>query len=138
MDGKEVGSGTSGSGPIQYGTAQNSGALLFGDFYSAPGVSNFVGSIDEIKIYNYALSASEIDANTYKVVLILNQPQSQTFTVGSTVTLRVTAQGPTPLLYQWQRGASNLSDGGHYSGTHGDTLTISPATAADAGATKRE
>ncbi|PYI87477.1 MAG: hypothetical protein DME26_06045 [Verrucomicrobia bacterium] len=108
VDGKEVGSGTSGSGPIQYGTAQNSGALLFGDFYSAPGVSNFVGSIDEIKIYNYALSASEIDANTYKVVLILNQPQSQTFTVGSTVTLRVTAQGPAPLLYQWQFFGTNL------------------------------
>jgi len=127
VDGQEVGSATSASGQIQYGTGQDSGALLFGDFYSTPGTSNFVGSIDEIRIYNYALSAAEIDANTFKDVLIIDQPASQSFPAGSNVTLQVTAQGPTPLAYQWRFYGTNLP------GATNSTLVLSNAQAAQAG-----
>jgi len=127
VDGKEVGSGTSASGQIQYATSQNSGALLFGDFYSTASSSNFVGSIDEVKIYNNALSALEIAASAFQDVLIINQPQSQNYSAGSTVILSVTAQGPSPLFYQWQFYGTNLP------GATTSSLTLSNAQSAQAG-----
>ena len=127
VDGREVGSGTSGAGQIQYATAQNAGALLFGDFYNTTSSSNFVGSIDEIRIYNNALSAADIAANVFQDVLIINQPRSQTFAPGANVSLSVTAQGPSPLFYQWQFYGTNLP------GATSSSVVFSNAQAAQAG-----
>ncbi|MES2765305.1 MAG: ice-binding family protein [Bacteroidota bacterium] len=58
---------------------------------------------------------------------------TQSVGAGNSVTLSVTASG-TGLTYQWRRGTVNLTNGGNISGATTNTLTINPATAADASA----
>lgn len=62
---------------------------------------------------------------------ILQQPSAQTICPGSEATFSVQAIGGT-LSYRWQKNSSNITDGGHYSGTATDTLTVSNADSADA------
>ena len=59
VDGAEVGSGTSITGTISYGTTAENGDLLIGRVFASSGF-NFVGSIDEMTFYNRGLTASEI------------------------------------------------------------------------------
>ena len=59
--------------------------------------------------------------------VITLQPQSQTTTVGSSVTLSVKASGAPAPTYQWSRGTTELT------GETADTLTFSSVTAANAG-----
>jgi len=62
--------------------------------------------------------------------VITVQPANQFVTVGGNATFNITATGGLPLFYQWQSYASgsttwtNLSDGGSYSGSGTETLTI--------------
>ncbi|HZM04011.1 MAG TPA: LamG-like jellyroll fold domain-containing protein [Candidatus Saccharimonadales bacterium] len=127
VDGIEVGTGTTGVGQIQYGTSQSSGELLFGDFTDALSAANFTGSIDEIKIYNTTLSAAQVDQNSFKEVLIINQPQNQNLVQGGTINLSVSAQGPAPLGYQWSFNGTNIA------GATNSVLVISNAQPAQAG-----
>ena len=58
-------------------------------------------------------------------------PQDTAVCDGESATFSVVATGRNPLYYQWQEfigfgGWNNLSDGGIYSGTHNDTLMLSP------------
>ncbi|MGV3632399.1 MAG: immunoglobulin domain-containing protein [Bacteroidota bacterium] len=64
--------------------------------------------------------------------IITVQPLSQTVCDGSAASFTVTATG-TGLTYQWRKGTTDLVDGGNISGATGTTLTIDPASAADAG-----
>jgi hypothetical protein len=57
---------------------------------------------------------------------ITTPPQSQKVCAGSTVQFSVVATG-TGLLYQWQKGADLLANGGHISGATTATLTITGA-----------
>ena len=59
---------------------------------------------------------------------ITAQPSDQTVTAGQPATFQVSASGSTPLSYQWQRNAVNIS------GANSSTYTISSATLADNGA----
>src|SRR5262249_43396624 len=77
----------------------------------------FAGLVDELSLYNRALSAEEIAAlystgSTGKCVLppqIVTQPQSQTnVPAGSNVTFTVNAAGLGVLGYQWRRAGTNL------------------------------
>jgi hypothetical protein len=54
---------------------------------------------------------------------IIAQPQSQTMTAGSSVTLSVTAGGDAPFSYQWYSGVTPV-------GINSSTLTVSPAASA--------
>ena len=78
--------------------------------------TSFWGVVDEVSVYNRALSAAEIQAiyaagsagkcgipPTIKV-----QPVSQTVPVGSNVTFTVGAAGSTPRSYQWWFNGTNL------------------------------
>jgi sugar lactone lactonase YvrE len=62
--------------------------------------------------------------------VITVQPESQSVTVGGNATFSIAATGQLPLAYQWQfqpSGSptwSNLSDGGTYSGSTTEILTI--------------
>jgi len=58
---------------------------------------------------------------------ITEHPANQVVALGETAYLSVAASGTGPLEYRWQKNQSNLSDGGHYSGTTSATLTISNA-----------
>jgi hypothetical protein len=84
------------------------------------------GSLDEVSLYNRALSASEIQmiylsGATGKCPLgpaIALQPANRTATNGGSVTFTVTATGGQPLAYQWTFNTTNLV------GATNSTLTL--------------
>ncbi len=77
------------------------------------------GSIDEVGVYNRALSAAEIQAvygadgagkcSDLIAPSVTTQPLSQLATTGSGVTLNVVASGSQPLSYQWRFNGANLA-----------------------------
>jgi hypothetical protein len=77
----------------------------------------FDGLLDEVSIYNRALSSTEIAAiynagGSGKCPLpptIFTQPTNQTAVVGGTATFSVTANGTQPLFYQWSFNGTNVS-----------------------------
>jgi hypothetical protein len=91
----------------------------------------FLGRIDEVAVYNRALSAQEV-ASLYftgsgAAPIIITQPQGTNFFEGGTLTLCVTAAGAPPLSYKW------LFFGTEIPGQTGPCLTIPNATPADSG-----
>ena len=77
----------------------------------------FNGRVDEVSLYDRALSASEIQA-IYNAgaggkcavpPTILVQPSDRTVTVGNSVSFTVEAGGSAPLTYQWEKDGSPLS-----------------------------
>jgi hypothetical protein len=94
---------------------------------------NFVGQIDEVSLYNRALSVGEIQSiyaagSAGKCALppvIVVQPANKTNLVGTTASFSVTASGAVPLSYQWQFNGTNLTDGGNVIGSTSTTLTLS-------------
>jgi hypothetical protein len=92
-----------------------------GDFYlgERPGWSlNYTGLLDEISLYNRALSADEIAAiyqsgSNGKCLLppmITSQPASQTTSAYGTTTFQVAAVGSQALAYQWSFNGTNLAN----------------------------
>jgi hypothetical protein len=81
--------------------------LLFGAISTGASITQFFnGDLDEIRIYNHALTQGQVQAVQSNVTLrFVSEPRSQTVTQGSTATL--TAEGEsldgTPLSYQWLR-----------------------------------
>jgi len=73
------------------------------------------GDMDEVRIYNRALAADEIQAiygtNDLSPIFpsILTQPASQTITVGNHVGFTVQANGTSPLSYQWRLNGTNIT-----------------------------
>jgi hypothetical protein len=73
--------------------------------------------IDELAIYNRALSAAEIQAihaaasagKCHEPPMILTQPVSQKVTVGLNATFSVVASGTPPLRYQWRFNGADLA-----------------------------
>jgi hypothetical protein len=61
VDGQEVGAGTPTNLAISY-NIDGSPDLFFGSFFGTPGTFGFPGQIDEVSIYNRALSATEIQS----------------------------------------------------------------------------
>ena len=105
----------------------------------------FTGFIDEVAVFNHALSQGQIVALFAKAIgasaiapALGGQPASQTLFAGQAATWTVVGGGSTPLTYQWQAGVtgsgvfSNLSDGGTISGSSSSTLTAYPITGGSA------
>jgi hypothetical protein len=97
------------------------------------------GSLDEVSLFNRALSSNEITAiytagaaGKCRVANITAQPQSQTVAVGANVNFSVTANGPGPLNYQWQRSGTNLVDVGNISGSSSSALALANVQTGDA------
>ena len=97
-----------GSGAIQiscdWGIGNGTG-LAYGRF--------FTGSIQDVAIYNYALSPAQIQNHylmgEYGVPVITQQPVSQTRYLGGSASLSVSAGGIEPLTYQWNKNGSALT-----------------------------
>ncbi len=79
--------------------------------------NSFLGDIDEVSIYNRALTAGEIQSifNAGSAgkcndlpPLIISQPAGQTVPAGTNVTFSVSASGSAPLSYQWLLNSNNL------------------------------
>jgi hypothetical protein len=95
----------------------------------------FNGTIDEVRIYNQALTQTQIQADMNAPIhtpavppSITTQPNSQTITAGQTATFSVTASGTAPLGYQWQKNGAAIS------GANSASYTTQATTTADNGA----
>jgi len=62
---------------------------------------------------------------------LLSDVSDQTACAGSSASFSVTACGTPPLSYQWRKNGANLSDSGHFAGSHTSTLTVSNVSIAD-------
>jgi len=114
------------SQPATGSIAQNSYPMCIGKNAWGTGYY-FNGLVDEVSIYNRALTASEIYA-IYAAgsggkcppttPVIIAQPTNQTIAVGGTANFSVTASGALPLSYQWIFSGTNIS------GATNTTLTL--------------
>jgi hypothetical protein len=95
----------------------------------------FTGDMDDIRVYNRALSASEVqqlyqyEANpgTTAAPVIFTQPSNQTVTQGATAQFSVGAFGQPGLSYQWLFNGTNIAS------ATGSALTITNSQTTDAG-----
>ena len=94
--------------------------------------SPYYGDIDEISLYNRALSSSEVtgiynagSAGKHLTITIVEQPVSQAVALGQNASLTVGVGGSMSLSYQWFFNNQPLSDGGGISGSQTATLTLS-------------
>ena len=67
------------------------------------------------------------------VPVITSQPQSLFATNGYPVVFNVAVSGSTPLFYQWQKNAINLTDGGNVSGSLTTNLSLNTSLFSAAG-----
>jgi subtilase family serine protease len=117
--------------------AQNSYPVCIGENAEAPG-HLWNGLIDEVSIYNRALTASEIQliyvagsggkcppSPTPPSITI--QPTNQTVVVGGTANFSVMASGTPPLNYQWNFNGTNMS------GATNTSLTLTSVQLTQAG-----
>ncbi len=103
--------------------------------YSAYWGIDYQGQIDELSVYNRALTAAEIaaiytDGSVGKHPVapgIVTPPASQSATVGSNVTFSVVASGTSPLSFQWQFNGNNIP------GATATSYTIAAVQLSDAG-----
>ena len=94
--------------------------LYFGTSGESYWDHKLAGLLDEVSLYNRALSASEIAAiysagaagkcKPAAAPSISTQPQSQTVAVGSNVGFSVVASGAVPLSYQWQLNGGPITN----------------------------
>jgi hypothetical protein len=125
-----------GSLPVTGLIVPTSNPFLIGSETSGPWA--FAGLVDEVSLYNRALSAAEIqsiyNASTAgkcqptNPPSIVGQPANQSTIVGSSATFTVLAAGSLPLSYQWSFNGTNVINGATAS-----SLTISNAQFTDAG-----
>lgn len=110
---------------------------LGGDSYG--NARTFLGTIDEVAVFNYSLTEGQIDnlfltgtgiAGTPPAPPTL-PPTDRTFS-GRTLQLTASGSGAPPPSYQWQVEIdgvfTDVSNGGGYSGANSSTLTISNAS----------
>jgi len=88
VDGVQVGSGTPWTNPIQYGLPQ-SNDLFFGSYMGCAGL-DYPGAMDDVQIWNRALSPTEIAAEDPTTSLALS-PSSSSVTYGTAQTYTATA-----------------------------------------------
>jgi hypothetical protein len=108
------------------------------DIYG-PGTRNFKGDIDEVAIFNRALSSSELTGlyttatGTPLAPAIQLQPQATGVYSNDTAELTVIADGSGPISYQWQLNGVNVTNGNGILGANTTTLTLSNTTVGSAG-----
>ncbi len=107
------------------GTSTANGAIGALDYAGYP--SAFAGKLDELRVYNRALSASELLALAVEAPEVGIYPATLTTNAGSTVVFTANAVGAPPLAYQWRRSGTNIS------GATGSTLTLASVQASDSG-----
>jgi hypothetical protein len=101
--------------------AASSCPFYIGGFQSACGYTGqfFNGWVDEVSLYNRALSPAEIQALAAagsagkcppEAAAISVAPASQSVILGGDVTFQVIATGAAPLAYQWLFGTNTLAD----------------------------
>ncbi|HEV2329134.1 MAG TPA: DUF2341 domain-containing protein [Verrucomicrobiae bacterium] len=118
MDGRQLGSATitPGSGLLASSMPMTIGARQSGN-YNPPNYDyQFDGLIDDVSIYNKALSAAQVltDYNAVGFVPSNAQvtPSNLTTNQGATAVFTATAQGTQPISYQWRDNNNNVIPSG--------------------------
>src|SRR6185312_9730317 len=107
MDGVQLASGTitAGSGILSSSMPLTIGARESDHFNTVSNDFQFLGAIDEVALYNRALSAAEIQSHYFASGIgpVITQVTPQTFTTNknASVSFTVTTTGTAPLSYQW-------------------------------------
>ena len=91
-----------------------------------------VSGVGSVTSAGSALTVVNYDAG--QVPSITVDPQSQSVTPGSSVSLRVETSGTGPFAFRWRKNGTPLSDGANISGATTWNLSISNASSFDAGA----
>jgi hypothetical protein len=99
--------------------------------------NSFLGSIDELSVYNRALSQSEIQAIynagsggkcfTPVAPVITSQPTNETVFIGQSAGFSIVAAGTAPFSYQWSFNTTNIV------GATNATLTLTSVQLTNAG-----
>jgi hypothetical protein len=121
----------------------NGNIALGSDPFNGSGSRVFDGRLDEVAVFNQALSPGQVmmlftNATGIPAIPadIAGQPDSQAPYTGQNARFTVSATGSSPLAYQWMTGTNgvyvNVINGGRVSGATTSALTISNASAADA------
>jgi hypothetical protein len=110
----------------------NGDALCFGSARDGdPGGGFFHGVIDEVALYNYALSPAEVLSHYVSTLngapQIISQPSSITVVRGDPAAFLVGAVGASPLRYQWRYA------GGDLAGETNNSFTLPAVQSSDAG-----
>jgi hypothetical protein len=130
------------------GTTTNYGSSPYpfriggGGILDDPAVSGnyFTGNIDEVAVFNRALSVGELStlyataigaAGLPPQITVQPGPATNILYAGRTARMSVTAAGSTPLGYQWRTNGVPLPNGGNVSGATSANLVISNLTAAN-------
>jgi hypothetical protein len=100
-------------------TPQTSYDVFIGERPPPPDAWRFAGLIDEVGLYNRALSTNEVQAiynagaagkcQVATPPVITSQPTNQTVPVGANATFSVVATGTPPLNYQWKLNGTNVN-----------------------------
>jgi len=106
--------------------------VFFGAPYTNPSGNSFNGKIDDIGIWNRALTQAEITDLYNGCQLSFNaQPNNQTININNNAQF-IAGSSDALATYQWQTdlgvGFQNLNSVGQYSGTANDTLIIANTT----------
>ena len=119
----------------------NSSVLGIGAVLGSCGINHefFKGLMDEVRIYNRALSEAEVAAlyeleklQPAVVPTISVQPIGATVIAGSSTSFSVTATGTWPITYQWKHNGQDL-DGQLIAGAATSNLLLENVDASDAG-----
>lgn len=79
-----------------------------------------------------SVTSNVVTVTVNALPVITTQPTNATVCSGSNTTFTIVATG-SGLTYQWQKGGVNVTNGGVFSGATTATLTLTGATATDAG-----
>ncbi len=130
--GTEMGTPTTDVAGTQLGLGVTSSASTGAVPYSDPNLGYLDGYLDDVRIYNVALSASDaaelyaLESSTPDWPSITQQPQSQIVDDGANATFTVGVNGIPTLSYQW------LSNNTAIAGATMDSYTITNFQPADA------
>jgi hypothetical protein len=125
MDGVQIGSGTvaANSGLQASSIPLSIGARESGNYTPISNDFQFIGRVDDVALYNKALSAATVQAHYFssgiKPFNVQVQPANVLTNQGSSVTFTATAQGTTPFTYTWMDNNNNI-----IAGQTNSTLTL--------------
>ncbi|HWY78102.1 MAG TPA: LamG-like jellyroll fold domain-containing protein [Verrucomicrobiae bacterium] len=99
---------------VAFQTVPFSGTLNVSSAFLSIGVNSlfndraFDGAIADVRLYNNALTASDVAALALAPPYIDSQPVDQTVINGNTAAFSVVAGGTSPLTYQWSFNGTNI------------------------------
>jgi hypothetical protein len=120
---------------LNHGTATWN-AVRFGHDTGGPGARYFKGIMDDVAVYDHALTESEIkiirDAGVdgtlvVTPVAVVEQPKGQTIMAGNSYVLQAKVVGTPPLAFQWKKNGQDIP------GAVRSSLVFDSATESDTG-----